>query len=157
MEKERMMVMSNYSNAYTEVYTILNCLDEEELSKIPEETLEAIEENRNNEYYYELDEELELREQPMLAETKAILFNLFRDYLSTPEQKEKIIKMQREERQRNEEKKKQEYQNTNMFERKDIEINSNEANTNNMQLVVKKEESIFKKIVNFIKNIFVGN
>ena len=100
------MVMSNYSNAYTEVYTILNCLDEEELSKIPEETLSAIEENRNNEYYYELDEELELREQPMLAETKAILFNLFRDYLSTPEQKEKIIKMQKEERLKNEEKKK---------------------------------------------------
>lgn len=37
--------MSNYNNAYTEVYTILNCLDEEELSKIPEETLAAIEEN----------------------------------------------------------------------------------------------------------------
>lgn len=146
--------MSNYSNAYTEVYTILKCLDEEELSKIPEETLTAIEENKNNEYFYELDDELELREQPMLPETKAILFNLFRDYLSTPEQKEKIIRMQKEERLRNEEKKKQNYQNTDMFERKNIETNYECTNTNNIQLIVKIEETIFKKIVNFIKNIF---
>ena len=45
----------------------------------------------------------------MLPETKAILFNLFRDYLATPEQKQKIIKMQHEERQKNELKKQQKY------------------------------------------------
>ena len=29
--------MKDYRNAYTEVYTILNYLDEEELNKIPED------------------------------------------------------------------------------------------------------------------------
>ena len=63
----------------------------------------------NKEYEYKIKEELELKEQPMLPETKAILFNLFRDYLATPKQKEKIIKMQNDERQKNELKKQKQY------------------------------------------------
>ena len=106
--------MSNRENAYTEVYTILQELNEEEYKKIPPEVVEAIKENRNKEYEYELDDELELKEQPMLPETKAILFNIFRDYLATPEQKAKIIRMQNEARQKNELKKQQMY-NTNVF------------------------------------------
>ena len=34
----------------------------------------------------------------MLPETKDILFNIFRDYLAMPEQKEKNIRIQKEER-----------------------------------------------------------
>ena len=109
--------MNNRKNAYTEVYTILKDLNEEEFNKIPPEIIETIRINRNQEYLYELDDDLELKEQEMLPETKAILFNLFRDYLSTPEQKEKIIRMQNEERQKNEMKKQQQY-NTDVFEMK---------------------------------------
>ena len=94
--------MNNRKNAYTEVYTILEDLNEEEYKKIPPEVIDTIRLNRNEEYFYELDEDLELKEQPMLPETKAILFNLFRDYLSTQEQKAKIIRMQNEKRQKNE-------------------------------------------------------
>ena len=89
--------MTKYKNAYTEVYEIIKQLDEEEYNKIPSEVIKAIEENRNTEYEFDLDEDIELKEQELLPETKAILFNLFRDYLSTPEQKEKILKMQAEE------------------------------------------------------------
>lgn len=88
--------MSNRKNAYAEVYTILQELNEEEYNKIPPEVIKTIEANRNEEYEYELDDELDLKDQPMLPETKAILFNLFRDYLATPEQKAKIIRMQNE-------------------------------------------------------------
>ena len=94
--------MTKYKNAYTEVYEIIKQLDEEEYNKIPSEVIKAIEENRNTEYEFDLDEDIELKDQELLPETKAILFNLFRDYLSTAEQKEKIIKMQAEERQKNE-------------------------------------------------------
>ena len=97
--------MTKYKNAYTEVYEIIEQLNEEEYSKIHPQVIKAIEENRNTEYEFELDEDIELKDQELLPETKAILFNLFRDYLSTPEQKEKIIKMQAEERIRNEQKK----------------------------------------------------
>ena len=85
--------MTKYKNAYTEVYEIIKQLDEEEYNKIPSEVIKAIEENRNTEYEFDLDEDIELKDQELLPETKAILFNLFRDYLSTAEQKEKIIKV----------------------------------------------------------------
>ena len=140
--------MSNRKNAYTEVYTILQELNEEEYSKIPPEILETIEENMNKEYEFMLDDELELKEQQMLPETKAILFNLFRDYLATTEQKEKIIKMQNEERQKNELKKQQNYnvdvfQNKTKISTKTIENQDNE--------LIKYKESIFSKICNFFK------
>ena len=83
--------MSNRNNAYTEVYAILQYLNEEEYNKIPPEIVDAIRLNRNVEYEYTLNNELDLEKQPMLPETKAILFNLFRDYLATPEQKNKTI------------------------------------------------------------------
>ena len=109
------MVKSNRKNAYQEAYTILQELNEEEYSKIPPEVIQALKENRNEEYNYEVDEDQELKYQPMLPETKAILFNIFRDYLATPEQKEKIKKMQSEERAKLEIKKKEQYNTENMF------------------------------------------
>ena len=61
--------MTKYKNAYTEVYAILEQLDEEEYNQIPSEVITAIRENRNTEYEFELvkvkailqsDEEMEM-------------------------------------------------------------------------------------------------
>ena len=142
--------MNNYSNAYAEVYTILEYLDEEEKNKIPQKVLNAIEQSRNKDYIFDLEDDIELQEQILLPETRAILYNLFRDYLAEPWQKEKIIEMQKEERQKNEELKKQSY---------DGEIFSKEQNNceenhkdENIELL-EYNESIFKKISNFFKNL----
>lgn len=145
------MVATNYKNAFKEVYVILDSLLEEDYKKIPPELIETIYQNMNQDYKYELDEEQDLSTQKMLPETKAILFNIFRDYLSTEEQKQKIIRMQKEERQKNELKKKEQY-NTDVF--------ANKEKTNNSEIqkepvsLIKYKESIFKKIINKIKNIF---
>ena len=143
--------MNNRKNAYKEVYTILQELNQEEYSKIPPEIIEAIRVNMNEEYEYELDDELELKDHQMLPETKAILFNLFRDYLATPEQKEKIIRMQNEEREKNEIKKQKQY-NTDVFEKKQKE-NSKQNQQEKTQLIEYKE-NIFKKILNKIIKFF---
>ena len=143
--------MNNRKNAYAEVYTILQELNEEEYNKIPPEVIETIEANRNEEYEYELDNELELKDEPMLPETKAILFNLFRDYLATPEQKAKIIRMQNESRQKNELKKQQMY-NIDVFanRQKEDKVQTNSEKTQ----IVKYKENIFKRILNKIKRFF---
>ena len=154
--------MNNRRNAYTEVYTILQDLDEEEYKKIPPEVIKAIEKNRNLEYNIELDEDLELKEQSLLPQTKAILFNLFRDYLATPEQKEKIIKMQNEERAKIELKKKQMY-NSEIFpneesrteeerqEKNQDEIKEKEENSLNL---VEYKTSIINKVRGYIQRLF---
>lgn len=141
--------MTKYKNAYTEVYEILEQLDEEEYSKIPSEVITAIKENRNTEYEFKLDEELELKEQELLPETKAILFNIFRDYLSTPEQKEKIIKMQAEERLKNEQKKAKQY-NSDLFANKQ-KVQSGEIEHTEL---IEYKENIFKRIFNKIRQFF---
>ena len=109
------MASVNYKNAYKEVYTILNYLDEKEYNKIPQITIKAIKENMNEDYEYKMNEDVNIFNQPMLPETKAILFNLFRDYLSTPKQKEKILKMQAEDRKKAELKKQEMYSNKDLF------------------------------------------
>ena len=137
--------MNNRKNAYTEVYTILQELNEEEYNKIPPEIIEAIRTNRNEKYEYELDENLELKDHQMLPETKAILFNLFRDYLATPEQKEKIIRMQNEERRKNELKKQQQY---------NVDVFANKTKEKEPVELIEYKENIFKRILNKIKNFF---
>ncbi len=147
------MSQTKYANAYTEVYEILNYLDEEEYLKIPEELIEVFEENRNLDYEYEVNEEQDLSKQPMLKETKAILLNIFRDYLATPEQKQKIKQWLQADRAYIERQKQEKY-NSNVFKNKtrDEKIDNEELNT---LLPVKiKKQSIFQKIINGLKGIF---
>lgn len=153
--------MNNRKNAYTEVFEILQDLDEEEFNKIPSDVIKAIEENRNLDYDFELDGNLELKNQTLLPQTKAILFNLFRDYLATPEQKEKIIKMQNEEREKIELKKKQMY-NSEVFtdensrvKKEEVEHSENEIKEeedNNLNLV-EYRPSVINRIWNYLQRI----
>ena len=80
-----------YRNALAEVYEILQYLDDESFKKIPNEILEGIDKNRNKDYEYFLNESLPFAEQEMLDESRAILFNLYRDYLTTPERRQRIV------------------------------------------------------------------
>ena len=150
----------NYPNAYAEVYTILSYLEEEEYKKIPSDILVRISVKRNTEYNYELNEDLDLTKQPMLPETKSILFNIFRDYLATPEQKEKILTMQNEEKQKAE-KQKQPNFDVDVFakrrQEKEEEIKKaiQEAKEEQEELALTEyKESFFDKIVNYFKKLF---
>lgn len=147
------MNQTKYANAYTEVYEILSCLNNEEYLKIPEELIEVFEENRNLEYEYEINDEQDLSKQPMLKETKAILLNIFRDYLATPEQSQKIKKWLQEDREYLE-KQKQEKYNSNVFEnnKKYEKINNEESKT--ILPVEIERQSIFYRIINKLKRIF---
>ena len=88
----------------------------------------------------------------MLPETKAILFNIFRDYLCTEAQKETIKNWQIDDLNKIEKEKKLKYD-VDLF--KDNRNNHNDLSvTNNTQLIEVKEKSIWKKFFNKIKAIF---
>lgn len=146
--------MNNSRNAYTEVYTILQDLNEEDYNKIPPEIVEAIRQNRNPDYKYELNDQVELKEHQMLPETKAILFNIFRDYLSTPEQKEKIIKMQAEERRKIELKKQEIFKYDNLFKNEKIVENNIVQSEKNTELIEIKKKNFLQRIFERLKNFF---
>ena len=146
--------MDNRKKAYTEVYKILQKLNEEEYNKIPPEIIKSIKINREEKYNYELDSTLTLKEQTMLPETKAILFNIFRDYLATPEQKSKIIITQNQKRLENELRKQKIY-NSDIFANKQKDNVVQNNSTNKSMQIIEKEENILKKIINKIRTLFM--
>lgn len=146
------MSKTKYANAYTEVYEILSCLNEEEYSKIPEELIEVFEENRNLNYEYKVNSEQDLSKQSMLKETKAILLNIFRDYLATSEQNQKIKQWLQADREHLD-KQKQEKYSSSVFENNTKYVKINDEESKALVLVETKKQSIFQKIINRLKRI----
>ena len=147
--------MDNYFNACTEVYAILNDLEEEDYNKIPPEVITAIKNNRNLDYIFELDYDIDLKDNILLKETRAILFNLYRDYLATSEQKQKIIRMQNEERQKIELKKQQKYDSNIIFNKESKQVeNINNDISEITALTEVKKESFIVRLINKIKRLF---
>ena len=149
-----MKITSNYKNTFAEVYEILNLLDKEEYKKIPQDVINVIETNRNCEYNYHINNEIELCKQPMLTETKAILYNIFRDYLSTQNQRQKIIEMQNIEREKLEETKRARYNSKDIFKRREENKMYNIDTKICNQIIIEKKESFIKKLIRKLKNIF---
>lgn len=149
-----MIVTNKYSNAFTEVYEILQYLDRNTYTKIPLDLITLIKDNRNINYKYKIQLDKKLKNQNILPETKAILFNIFRDYLSTEEQREKIKQWQLDYL-KNIEKNKTINYNTDIFKNKHI-INMPVSIKKN-DLVEIKKTNLFKKIINKIKNLFKFN
>ena len=80
-----------------------------------------------------------------MAETKAILYNLYKNYLATEEQRKVLIEKEKNELYKIEEAKKKKYS-TEIFNDKN-EISSN-------ILIKNKEEILLKKIINKILSFF---
>lgn len=151
--------INNYNNALAEVEVVLEHLDYEDYEKIPKNIIEAINKNKNSDYKYEYDENLDFEYWTMLPQTKAILFNIFRDYLATAEQKDFIIKKQRAERIKLDEEKAKKYNSDDIFkDRKKISIKNNQKlNETFSKELIEYNENIFKRFVNRIKRIFKRN
>ena len=147
-----MVVSNNYACAFTEVYEILQFLEKDEFAKIPLSLIDIIKNNRNKNYSFSLDLNRKLKEQKILPETKAILFNIFRDYLSTEKQRQKIINWQTEDLRKMDKEKQLKY-NVDVFASKNIEDVASPLNEN-IQLVEIKPQSLWQKIIKKIKAFF---
>lgn len=147
----------NYPKAYKEVLEILNFVPEESVSKIPKTMIETFETNMDETYNFIVDIDKSFEEQNILDETKAIFANIFREYWSTPYQKERIEAKEKYDRQKLEEEKRIKYNPNDIFnsQRSKKENFSNEINeeSNNLPIEIKKEV-FYKKIIKFFKKIF---
>lgn len=142
-----------YYDAYTEIYEILSYMPINYIRKLPKELLNLFEQKRNKEYKYCVNTEKKINEQDMLIETKSILAVLYRDFWSTKEKKEIILEKERTERDLYQNELRQKYNYNNIFkDESQLKYNS-KAFSNNVAMIEYKE-SIFKRIMNKIKNIF---
>lgn len=141
----------NYKKALVEVDAVLSCLDYNEYKKIPTNIINAIENNKDEEYMYEYDEELEYEDWSLMPETKAILYNIFKKYLATEEQRKYLQQKERLENYKIESEKIKKYNSENLF-KKEKEVKKVEQEENN-ELIVKRDSS-FKRILEKSKSIF---
>lgn len=81
-----MIKVQNFPNAYKEVYTILQYVDSEDLKSIPENFINMLKSNMNNDYKFYYDPNTQFEDQELLRETKAIFAYIFIHYWGTEEQ-----------------------------------------------------------------------
>lgn len=148
-----------YQQAFTEVYEILSYLDKESYNKIPVNVLSALRENRDKNYDFFIDTSVSFYEQDILEETKAILFNLYRDYLANSDIKKQILNYQKEEQIVLEKIKSQNYLSSNIFyknQRRECETIPDNKHTS---LIKQKSnnKNIFIKIIEKIKELYNKN
>lgn len=136
-----------YQQAFTEVYELLNYLNKEDYEKIPKNVINALEENRDIKYNFFIDESIPFCEQDILEETKAILFNLYRDYLADSETKNRIIQYQREESEELEKIKRNIYPYENIFIKSSCRNNTNEIVSDDKVSMNKHKNSIIDRIL----------
>ena len=141
------MVDEKYSIAYSEVLEILKHISQEDYEKIPKSKIELYKENANKNYVFNYNPTKTLNEQNVSKIAKGIIAILFRDYWATPEQREKIIKKQNNDRIQIEKEKTKKY-NPDVFKAKNKEEVKNKA------LVNVKKSKWYEKFFTFIKNIF---
>ncbi len=147
------MVDIQYANAYTEVLEILKNISQEDYNKVPKEKINLFEHNANKEYIFDYDSTKTLEEQNVSKTARAIIAILFRDYWATDEQRNKIKTFQNNKRHQLEKEKNEKYSYDNLFKKRN-ENSIQEVSTEDNVALVEYKESIFKKIINKIKNFF---
>ena len=145
--------MSNaYSKAYVEVLEIISHFSEEDFKKIPKSEIDFYNENKDNEYEFKINPNIDLNEQNISREANAILVALYRDYFATENQKQILEKLLKQNEQKEEEKKREKYNPDDIF-KKDKEYSKIE--NNNEILPIEIEEKWYQKILDFFRGLFV--
>jgi len=143
--------------AYTEVVKVLNSLPDNDYRKIPEDVMLTLEKNMDTEYEYYVDLRKPLTEWKISVKAQTILAIIFRDYLATKKQKEKILDFEKVKINELEEEKRKKYNPDNIFEKRKIKEEKEEVVS-----LVEQKESFWKKIIKKVlfiikKDIWINN
>lgn len=143
---------NNYAKAYKEVVEILNNVSLESVNKIPADMIEMFKHNMDTSYNFKIDVTRSFENQVLMEETKAILANIYKDYWATPYQKERINEKERIDREILEKEKAVKYNPDELFnDKKELK---EENYSKDLPIEIKKE-NFFKKLITFIKSLFI--
>ena len=141
-----------YAKAYTEVLEIINHFSEDEYKKIPKEKIDFYEKHKDRKYDFKINPNIDLAEQNISRKANAILVSLFRDYFATAKQKEILKNLLQQNQEKLEKEKYLKYNPDNIFNKSNSNINDSK---DKVALVEIKNEVWYRKILNFIKRIFL--
>lgn len=135
-----------YREAFAEVLEILKNSNQKIIEKIPEKFITFLTENKDNNYVVQIDFTDENWDNSIKQETQEIIALIYRDYIVSPEEREKLIAEEKEEQIRIENELRERYNPNNLFRQDDNKLDKEITTTNS--LIEKRNEPWFKKIIN---------
>ncbi|MBR3132750.1 MAG: hypothetical protein IKG42_01510 [Clostridia bacterium] len=146
-----------YRRALVEVEAILKNTDDELVKKIPEKFMNYVRDNKANDYSFVVDENKGLLEQDISEETKAILSLIYRDYFCDENERQELIRLEKEEQIREEEEKRKKYNPDELFkkeEKTDTVVEPEIKQEDTVALVKYENLKWYQKIYQKILKIF---
>ena len=138
-----MVVITN--EVCSEVYDIIQHMEEDLLNKISSGFINLIKQNRDENFIVNIDYSRKINDQELQRGTRVILSLIYRDYLCSKEQKEILIRKDEEELKRITEELKEKYNPDNLFKNKKQKT---------VTTIVIYKETIIQKIFNKLRKIF---
>ena len=143
-----------YKQSLTEINTIINYMDIENVRKIPQKFIEFIKQNMDSTYIPNISKNIPINEQNIKKDTKILLSLLYRDYLCDADKKKQLIQNDIEAKKTYEQELRKQYNPDNIFKNS----NNNDIITNNSLpkkiSMIEYKESLLKKILHKIKKFF---
>ena len=137
-----------YEEAFSEVDEVLKLMPIDLLSKIPVQFRKVISENKDTNYKVNIKEPLE--EQNLKKETIVILGLIYRDFLASPEEKEKLQIKDAEELKRIEQEMQEQYDIENIYKKrkKKNRLSNIEEDQESTDLILSEKPSFLKRFFN---------
>lgn len=139
--------------SFCELYEIFLHMEKALYDKIPKSFINIVKENKDPNYECKIDFTKSINDQKLLKKTRAILSLIYRDYLCSDEEREKLTIKGKKELEEYEEKLKKSYNEDKLFKDKKKITNIEEKDKKNLPTVIQKKFA-FTKILNSIKKIF---
>lgn len=142
-----------YSRAYTELLEVLKHFTTSTIEKIPKEVIEMYELNKDKDYEYHYDTDLNFEEQNISHLTKILIANLYIDYWATDEERAIIKEHDSKELEALEIEKNNQYTTYDIFANRKKKLEEKAQNIENTSIMVIENTNIFKKIMEKIKRL----
>ena len=145
------------SEIYVDISVIISMMPTEMKSKISNNFINFIENNKSNNYISNINPKIPLKEQDIRKETKEMMGIIYRDYLCNDKERINLLQQEKRELEKLETEKREIYNPDNIFNRNNLKENDNVNDIKNEVAMVEYKETFFRKFIKKIKNIFHKN
>lgn len=147
---------SLYAKACTEVLEILSHFSEEDFSKIPTDKIEFFEKNKDEDYEYKINPDIDLSKQYISDEANAIIVGLYKEYFATEHQKNVIDDILKHNQVLEDRENSVKYNPDDLFkDKEEIKLDNNvEDEYDAITDLIERKESFLEKLKRFIFKIF---
>ncbi|MBR3134468.1 MAG: hypothetical protein IKG56_03310 [Clostridia bacterium] len=148
------------NQSFSEVYDIILHSEESIYNRIPINFMKMLEEARDRDYKVSIDYSKSINEQNLLHETRVIMSIIYRDFLCSKEEKQRLIMQEKQQYITEQKELKEKYNVDNIFtnntisnnQKNDTRIVSEKQNKTDVAII--KQENFLELIIRFFKKLF---